>query len=441
MNKSIQHFALIFLFTVGTGNFTSAAPDRTTAAHDPMPTKIPDHIILTWSDDPATTQSVTWRTDTSIVESYGEIARADASPNFIHYTNIIDAKTENFLLDDYCANYHSITFTNLHPNTLYLYRVGSEDNWRSEWFQFRTASRESEPFTFIYLGDGQNNLLSMWSRSIRGAYSAAPDARFIIHAGDLVSFSDSYLQWSKWFEAAGWINGMAPSIPVPGNHEYYHGSGKKRYLTDYWRPQFTLPENGIDSLPESNYYIDFQGLRILAMNSNEHLEEQAEWLETVLKDNPNRWTIATFHHTIYAATVNRDHKKLRETWKPLFDKYHVDLVLAGHDHAYSRGHNIDPNIGISDPQTGTVYVVSVSGPKMYDLTDDRWMDRAAENTQLYQVISVDQKTLSYRSYTVTGELYDAFQVIKKKNKPNKIIDQKPQNFPERTFQNTLSIPK
>jgi len=85
--------------------------------------------------------------------------------------------------------------------------------------------------------------------------------------------------------------------------------------------------------------------------------------------------------------------------------------------------------------------VSVSGPKMYDLTDDRWMDRAAENTQLYQVISVDQKILSYRSYTVTGELYDAFQVVKKKNKPNKIIDQKPQNFPERTFQNTLSIPK
>jgi len=433
MNKSIQYFTLIFLFSVGVGNFVSAAPDRTTAAHDPFPTTIPDHIILTWSDDPTTTQSVTWRTDTSIVESYGEIARADASPNFIFYTEKIKASAEPLLTKEYSAHYHSVTFSDLQPNTLYIYRVGSEDNW-SEWFQFRTASRESEPFTFIYLGDGQNNLLSMWSRAIRGAYSAAPDARFIIHAGDLVIFSDSYLQWSEWFAAAGWINGVIPSIPVPGNHEYYHGSWKNLYLTDYWRPQFTLPENGVKALPESNYYIDFQGMRILALNSNEQIEEQAKWLETVLKDNPSRWTIATFHHTIYAATVNRDHKKLRETWKPLFDKYHVDLVLAGHDHAYARGHNIDS-------KEGTVYVVSVSGPKMYDLTDDRWMDRAAENTQLYQVISVDQKILSYRSYTVTGELYDAFQVVKKKNKPNKIIDQKPQNFPERTFQNTLSIPK
>ena len=65
--------------------------------------------------------------------------------------------------------------------------------------------------------------------------SAAPDSRFIIHGGDLVANADPYLQWSKWFKAAGWINGMVPSIPVPGNHDYYHGSVKKRYLTDYWR--------------------------------------------------------------------------------------------------------------------------------------------------------------------------------------------------------------
>jgi hypothetical protein len=69
------------------------------------------------------------------------------------------------------------------------------------------------------------------------------------------------------------------------------------------------------------------------------------------------------------------------------------------------------------------------------------MDRAVENTQLYQVISVDQKTLSYRSCTVTGELYDAFQIVKKRKWPNKFIDKQPKNFPERRFDNTLSIPK
>jgi hypothetical protein len=29
------------------------------------PTPIPERVILTWEGDPATTQSVTWRTDTS----------------------------------------------------------------------------------------------------------------------------------------------------------------------------------------------------------------------------------------------------------------------------------------------------------------------------------------------------------------------------------------
>lgn len=195
MNKSIQYFALVFLFSIGVGNFTSAAPNRTTAAHDPFPTPIPDHIILTWSDDPATSQSVTWRTDTSIVKSYGEIAQADASPNFIFYTEKKKASAELLLTKESSAYYYSVTFSDLQPNTLYIYRIGSEDNW-SEWFQFRTACEKPEPFSFIYLGDGQNALLSLWSRAIRAAYSsAAPDACFIIHAGDLVANADSGIEF------------------------------------------------------------------------------------------------------------------------------------------------------------------------------------------------------------------------------------------------------
>ena len=43
-------------------------------------------------------------------------------------------------------------------------------------------------------------------------------------------------------------------------------------------------------------------------------------LETVLKNNPHKWTIAFFHHPLYSATTKRDYPERRKRWKPLFDK-------------------------------------------------------------------------------------------------------------------------
>lgn len=429
--------AVFFILLIGAGCIQTTA--WTDAAINPFPTPVPDHIILNCTTNPANSMAVTWRTDTSVQEACAEIAVADASFNYIFYTEMYPAKTELLKDGDYAAHYHSVIFEKLKPNTLYAYRVGTADTW-SEWFQFRTAGDDTEPFTFLYLGDGQNAILSLWSRAIRAAYRAAPESRLIIHGGDIVANGDSYTEWSEWHTAAGWINGMTPIVPVPGNHEYYHGHGLDRYLTKFWFANFTLPENGIPSLRESNYYFDYQGVRFIILNGNEKIEEQAVWLKSVLKNNPNRWTIAAFHQTIYAATNNRDHKEIRVNWKPLFDKYAVDLVLMGHDHAYARGHNVDPKTKIKDPYTGPVYVVSVSGPKFYHTNENRWMDRAGENTQLYQIIRIDDDTLHYQSFTVTNELYDEFQIRKSPGKPNIFLDKQDRAIPERTFQNSLSRP-
>ena len=63
---------------------------------------------------------------------------------------------------------------------------------------------------------------------------------------------------------------------------------------------------------------------------------------------------------------------------------------------------------VKDKESGTVYVVSVSGPKMYDISNDPWMQRKARNTQLFQIISIQDDKLSYEAFTAHGELYDAF---------------------------------
>jgi 3',5'-cyclic AMP phosphodiesterase CpdA len=403
------------------------------------PTAIPDRIILTFTGDPAKSIGVSWRTDTSVApgQAIAQIAPASAYPKFAENAANVTAKSAAVNADLGMAHFHSAALTDLKPDTLYAYRVGDGQNW-SEWIQFRTASDKPEPFSFIYFGDAQNDIKSLWSRAIRSAYSEAPKAKFMIHAGDLINNGPSDAQWGEWFNAGGWVNGMVPSVPSPGNHEY---SGATKGLSDHWRPQFCLPENGPAGLEETCYYVDYQGVRIISLNTEEKTQEQTEWLDKILAANPNKWTVLTFHRPMYSSAKGRDNKELRERWMPIFDKHKVDLVLQGHDHTYARSKNMRAGVNVRNDESGTIYVVSVSGPKMYNLERSPWMSRAAEDTQLFQVVKVDGDTLRYEARTCTGELYDAFDLLKQKNKINKLVEKVPASEPERLRPPASSAPR
>ncbi len=79
-----------------------------------------------------------------------------------------------------------------------------------------------------------------------------------------------------------------------------------------------------------------------------------------------------------------------------------------------------------DRATGTVYVVSVSGPKMYALQPSQVMKRVAEDTQLYQIIRIDGDQLVYEAKTATGKLYDAFRLRKRTGYVNELQEIKPE---------------
>lgn len=395
------------------------------------PTAIPDRIVLTWTSDPVTTQAVTWRTDTTVVQAFAQIAVAEAGPNFVEKAKQIQATTIRLKTDLGEAHYHTARFGGLQPKTKHVYRVGDGVNW-SEWSHFTTAASEPEPFTFVYFGDAQNNLKSMWSRVIREAYSDAPKARFLLHAGDLINTANSDAEWGEWFYAGGWIHRTVPAILTPGNHEYAkeNEDDKDERLSRHWRPQFALPRHGPEGLEETVYYLDYQGARIVSLNSNEKHAAQKEWLDKVLSDNPAKWTIVTHHHPLYAAKPNRDNTALRAVWQPVYDKHRVDLVLQGHDHSYARSglmrwENVPTGANVRSRPAGTVYVVSVSGPKMYDLGRRPYMHRVAEDTQLYQIITIDGDRLHYQARTAVGELYDGFTLHKRPGKPNMMVEHVP----------------
>jgi phosphodiesterase/alkaline phosphatase D-like protein len=393
-------------------------PKKVAASEEHRATPTPDRVILTWADDPARTQSVTWRTDASVTNALAQLALATDGPEFRKDAKDFPARTEPLQTDLGLAHYHSVTFTGLAPDTLYVYRVGDGENW-SEWNQFRTAAAGVAPLEFIYLGDAQNDIFSLWSRVIRQAFREAPMARFLVHAGDLVNTGTSDADWGEWHRGGGWLNRSVPSIMAAGNHEY-----PKRVFTPHWKPQFTLPANGVPGLEESNYYLDIQGVRMVVLNTNERQKEQAEWLDQLLSNNPNQWTVITFHHPIFSTARGRDNKELRALLQPIFDKYRVDLVLTGHDHTYGRT-NLVTGASARSAQGGTVYVVSVSGPKMYKIDRKPGMVRVAQDTQLYQVVRINGDRLEYRAMTARGILYDSFELRKRKGRANQLIDRMP----------------
>jgi len=313
MFKSSYHFIFLFIFCLNVNAQNDSHPHEHKYGglhHWEIPSKDPDRIILTFNGDPSTKRAVTWRTDLSIEKSEAQIAVAGVNSSFANEANSYTASTEKFDLGLYksnkslIVNYHSVVFENLKPNTLYAYRVGSSENW-SEWIQFKTANTEYKPTQFVYFGDAQNDLLNHWSRVIRMAYQTAPNASFVIHAGDLVDTAHNDSEWAQWFKAGGFIHSQWTAIPVVGNHEFNrmdgYGGVEPRRLSIQWRPQFNLPvEQNLDSkLHETVYTVEYQDILIVVLNSARHLEEQTEYIKEKLGNSNAKWKIVTCHHSVF----------------------------------------------------------------------------------------------------------------------------------------------
>ena len=395
------------------------------ARPQPVP-EAPQRIILNLTDSPATGMAVTWRMSKGYRNGAVEYAVATPGTGFARAT-ILQPATLNVLNvpKEPVAYHYSAVMQDLKPGTTYVYRVGKDSLW-SEWNQFTTAKGERAPFSFAWFGDLQDEITEYISRLFRQAIRTAPQAQFWLFSGDLTSEPEDD-QWGELFEAQGFVLRTIPAVMVPGNHDLgfrFQGDsvvrnekGKKvrdRSVSPLWHAHLTLPENGVAGLEETSYTLDYQGVRFVMINSNDRLEEQARWMDTLLGTNPNRWTVVTMHHPLYSSGRERDDKKTREAFLPLFEKHHVDLVLTGHDHTYARSYKLVNSTVVSDTLPGTVYIVSSSGPKFYEYTSryDSLMAKSGANIQLYQIITVDGGQLNYRAYTADGAQYDSFELQK-----------------------------
>jgi len=140
--------------------------------------------------------------------------------------------------------------------------------------------------------------------------------------------------------------------------------------------------------------------------------EQLRWLERALQASTAPWKIAYMHHPIYSS--GRRHGsdvKLRAFLEPLFVKYGVSVVFAGHEHFYER---LKPQQGIAYFTVGSAGKLRAGniqrGPlyaKGFDTDLSFMLVEIIGDTMHFQVISrkgdtVDSGTVPRRQVAATA---------------------------------------
>jgi hypothetical protein len=386
----------------------------------------PDHITLTWTGDPATTMTVTWRMDSSVAEGFVQYRPGDTLSS-----DSLQAKADlNIFTSDLETNHlFSSTLQDLIPNTRYAYRVGNGEQW-SDPYSFTTADPEAAGFKFFIFGDSQAPVhvdapYEKWHHTLHNAYEANPDAKFMINIGDLVDFGQQAAHWNAWFAASKGVIERIPIMPVAGNHESY--GSRDTWKPKYFVEQFSLPRNGPEGLKEQAYSFDYGPVHFVMLDSQQKeqkeygdiFEIQQKWLDADLTASDATWKLVFFHKPPYEIKLNRSNEEVRAALSPILEKHHVDIVFSAHDHGIARTPAIRDGCFMDRPSEGTIYyVVGQSGGKNY-----KDLEKKAYNTFFYNpldqpnyfVAEVRGQKISLQILKQDGTHIDSFFIDKEKD--------------------------
>ncbi len=237
-------------------------------------------------------------------------------------------------------------------------------------------------------------------------------AQAILIAGDLVESGGEQRDWDEFWrmntdpDGAKSLASQVPLLPAIGNHEYYGGPKNGKYslpaIIDASRKYFAYFHPTGAEHRENYYSVKLGPARLISLDScdgmphktpadpNYHMNSapkevpgiqggsrQTEWLETELAaaQREDAFTFVFFHHCPYSVGPHgypagegpgqdpQSGQPLR-AYTPLFMKYGVDAVIAGHDEMWERssieGQEWVPGQG-KQPHTVQFYDVGIGG--------------------------------------------------------------------------------
>jgi hypothetical protein len=148
-----------------------------------------------------------------------------------------------------------------------------------------------------------------------------------------------------------------------------------------------------------------------SLNSNYMDKAQLKWLEDELAKDTSEWKICFFHHPPYSSGGKHgSDTSLRKVVEPLFVKYGVNVVLAGHEHFYER----------IKPQKGIYYFISGAGGKLREgnVKDNSLLtDKSFDNDMSFMLAEVVKNQLYFQVISRTGETVDSGILVNQRKKP------------------------
>jgi hypothetical protein len=423
---------LIFSLVVIGALFTLAAAASVTRGPY-LQIGTPNSTIVRWRTDVATDSRVSFGT------TQGSL------------TSVADNATQ--------TTEHEVLVSGLSSATKYFYSVGSTSqvfagNDANHFFVTSPVAGTATPTRIWVLGD--SGTANTNAQAVRNAYlnfTGSTYTNLWLMLGDNAYETGT----DSEFQAA--VFDMYPTVlrqsvlwPTLGNHDTAQSSNPPASLPYF--AMFTLPTNaqagGMASGTEKYYSFDYGNIHFICLDSmtsdRSSPGPMATWLRADLASSTRQWTIAFWHHPPYSkgshdSDTESNLFEMRQTFLPILEEAGVDLVLAGHSHAYERSYLIDGHYGTSSTFTnamkknggsgrpddtgayekptlgpgsheGAVYAVAgSSGQTSGGLLNHPAMFISLNNLGS-MVLDVNGNTLDAKFLRENGEVWDYFRIVK-----------------------------
>lgn len=259
---------------------------------------------------------------------------------------------------------NKVTLKGLQPGTTYYYQVEGKE------IESFTTDDDTSSFSFVFVGDPQigssneekaktpediqkptfltaqseavRNDTFNWNYTLERAYAKTGNtASFILSSGDQIQTNAEKVEDGtvSEMEYAGYLSpDIMKSVPVAttvGNHDADNANYTYHFNTA------NLSGLGDNGYVGGDYYFTYGGALFIILNTQDtNVSEHKQFIEQTVAANPDcKWRIVTLHQDIYGSAEHSNEPEitnLRYSLVPIFEENDVDIVLTGHDHAYSR---------------------------------------------------------------------------------------------------------
>lgn len=340
----------------------------------------PEQVHITQGDYEGKAVIVSWLT--SAEPGSSEVFYDTVEHNYKHRAK---GNVTTYTFFNYTSGFiHHCLINDLEYDTKYYYRIGNESSAREFSFSTPPEIAPDAPYTFGIIGDmGQTfHSLSTFKHYLQS------NGQAVLYVGDL-SYADNYeydngIRWDTWGRFIEPSAAYQPWIWTAGNHEieYRPKLGQTVPFQPYLH-RYQVPYIASGSTSPLWYSVKRASAHIIVLSSYSPFAKyspQWVWLKSEIQHvdrEKTPWLIVLMHAPLYNSNSFHymEGESMRTVFESWFIKYKVDIIFAGHVHAYERSYrmsNVKYNItnGACKPEqdeSAPVYITVGDGGNLEGL--------------------------------------------------------------------------